>query len=132
MSPHFISDKFVNTGCAQGECMPQTVRTASLSLLRSDLVEFSISVAHSVIPWPAARGAHAGDVVLTFLSFWYLLQTSLVRPAAALAGLSGGTMLWFTSAERCVRTVERWRQCASPGDTATQPSSAQCPALGEP
>lgn len=60
---------------------------------------------------------HEGDVLLTFLSFWYLLQTSLVRPAAALAGLSEGTMLWLTSAERCVRTVDRCRQCASPAGT---------------
>lgn len=23
MSPHFINDKFIDTGCAQGMCMPQ-------------------------------------------------------------------------------------------------------------
>lgn len=51
-----------------------------------------------------------GLLSLTLQSFWYLLQTSLPRPPDASQGLSGGTMLWLTSADRCVLTVDRWRQ----------------------
>lgn len=52
-------------------------------------------------------GAELTKVPFTFLSFWYLLQTSFVRPPVALVGLSGGTMVWFTRADRCVRTVDK-------------------------
>lgn len=37
-------------------------------------------------------------------------QISAVSPGLASQGTSGDTMLWLTSAERCVRTVERCRQ----------------------
>lgn len=50
----------------------------------------------------------------TLQSFWYLLHTSLLRPPDASQGLSGGTMLWLTRADRWVRTVDRCRQYASP------------------
>lgn len=46
----------------------------------------------------------------TLQSFWYLLHTSLLRPPDASQGLSGGTMLWLTRADRWVRTVDRCRQ----------------------
>lgn len=50
----------------------------------------------------------------TVLSCRYFCQISAVSPELALQGTSGDTILWFTSADRWVRTVERCRQYASP------------------
>lgn len=41
-------------------------------------------------------------------------QTSTVRPPRALQGTSGSTMVVLTRADKWVRTVDRWRQYASP------------------
>lgn len=46
----------------------------------------------------------------TELSCRYLCQMSTVSPALALQGTSGDTMLWFTSADRWVLTVDRCLQ----------------------
>lgn len=46
----------------------------------------------------------------TVLSCRYLCQMSTVSPELALQGTSGDTMLWLTSADRWVRTVERCLQ----------------------
>lgn len=46
----------------------------------------------------------------TVLSCRYLCHMSTVSPELALQGTSGDTMLWLTSADRWVRTVERCLQ----------------------
>lgn len=38
MSPHFVSNKFVDTGCAQGMCMPQAeLNAGSLTSIKKEL-----------------------------------------------------------------------------------------------
>lgn len=52
--------------------------------------------------------------VLTVQSWRNICHTSAVSPLEASHGTLGATMVWLTRAERCVRTVDRWRQYASP------------------
>lgn len=54
--------------------------------------------------------------ILTELSLRNLAQTSTERPSRAPQGTSGSTIVVLTRAERWVRTVDRWRQYASPGE----------------
>lgn len=51
---------------------------------------------------------------LTEVSWRKLPQTSVDKPLCASVGTSGSTIMGLTRAERCVRTVDRCRQYASP------------------
>lgn len=57
---------------------------------------------------------------LTELSCRNLVHTSTERPPPAAQGTSGSTIVVLTRAERWVRTVDRWRQYASPGEEQVQ------------
>lgn len=74
----------------------------------------SPQVAHQsyprVPPCHCVSGECLGSTGPTVLSSRYFCHMSTVSPELALQGTSGDTMLWLTSAERWVRTVERCLQ----------------------